>query len=245
MILRDRAGLAQIVGDAADAVDGLLAGDGARGRRRRVAAAQAPGGVELHEPAFEVLAEPAEPPPFELRRPELKEQLPTILDHAPVALRHPRERAMFALAAAAVAGFRAALDGLGFTEIQTPKIVGYRDRERRERLRGSTTSGGRRTWRRARSSTSRRWSACSSASSRSGRSSGPSRTTRAATSPSTSRSTPSSGSSATTLDVMAVAARRPSPGWSQRDRAGRRRARAAVELPAVPARSRCVHFARR
>src|SRR5207253_21246 len=45
------------------------------------------------------------------------------LDHAPVALRHPRQRAAFELAAASVAGFRAALDRLGFVEIQTPKLV--------------------------------------------------------------------------------------------------------------------------
>ena len=39
------------------------------------------------------------------------------------ALRHPVLRAGFEIAAATVAGFRAALDGLGFTEIHTPKIV--------------------------------------------------------------------------------------------------------------------------
>jgi nondiscriminating aspartyl-tRNA synthetase len=89
-----------------------------------VAAAQAPGGVELHDPSFRVLSEPAEPVPLELRRPQLKETLPTILDLAPVALRHPRERAKFELAAASVGGFREALDRLGFTEISTPKIVG-------------------------------------------------------------------------------------------------------------------------
>jgi nondiscriminating aspartyl-tRNA synthetase len=70
-----------------------------------------------------VLSAPAELPPVELRRPVLKESLPTILDHAPLAWRHPRERAKLELTAASVAGFRAALDGLGFTEISTPKIV--------------------------------------------------------------------------------------------------------------------------
>ena len=85
---------------------------------------QAPGGIELHEPAFEVISEPVERPSLELRRPQLKEQLPTILDHAAVALRHPRERAKFEVAAASIAGYREALDTLGFTEIQTPKLVG-------------------------------------------------------------------------------------------------------------------------
>jgi nondiscriminating aspartyl-tRNA synthetase len=120
VLVRDRAGVAQVVVDGAlelqpetvVEVDGLAA-----------AAAQAPGGVELQEPNFRVLAEPAEAPPIELRRPELKETLPTILDHAPVALRHPRERAKFQIAAASLAGYRIALDGLGFIEISTPKIV--------------------------------------------------------------------------------------------------------------------------
>jgi nondiscriminating aspartyl-tRNA synthetase len=49
--------------------------------------------------------------------------LPTRLDHAPLTLRHPRQRAVFRISAAAVAGFRAVLDARGFTEIHTPKLV--------------------------------------------------------------------------------------------------------------------------
>jgi len=129
VLLRDRAGLAQIVvspgntvlqgrGPLDLAAETVVEVDGVA-----VAAVQAPGGVELHEPAFRVLAEPAETPPVELRRPVLKETLPTLLDLAPVALRHPRERAKFQLAAASLAGFREALDRLGFVEISSPKIV--------------------------------------------------------------------------------------------------------------------------
>jgi nondiscriminating aspartyl-tRNA synthetase len=88
-----------------------------------VANPQAPAGVELHDPELFVVAEPVAPPPFELRRPELPAQLPTLLDHAAVALRHPRRRAAAAVAAASVHGFRRTLDGLGFTEIHTPKVV--------------------------------------------------------------------------------------------------------------------------
>src|SRR2546421_2854927 len=123
-VLRDRAGLAQVVVDPSNSLllshgletvlelEGLAVGN-----------EQAPGGVELHEPSFRVLAEPTEAPPIELRRPELKETLPVQLDFAPVALRHPLVRERFRIAAAAVHGFRAALDGLGFTEISTPKLV--------------------------------------------------------------------------------------------------------------------------
>jgi nondiscriminating aspartyl-tRNA synthetase len=85
--------------------------------------AQAPGGVELVDPDFRLLVPTPEPPPVNLRVPELKEQLPFQLDHAAVALRHPRRRAMFRLGAMSLAGMRATLDAAGFTEIQTPKIV--------------------------------------------------------------------------------------------------------------------------
>src|SRR5436190_952438 len=123
-IVRDRAGLAQVVVDPSNSLllrhglETVLELDG-----RVVESPQAPGGVELHELSFRVLSEPAEAPPVELRRPELKETLPVQLDFAPVALRHPGVRERFRIAGAALGGFRAALDGLGFTEISTPKLV--------------------------------------------------------------------------------------------------------------------------
>jgi nondiscriminating aspartyl-tRNA synthetase len=127
LVLRDAKGLAQIViEDQALAErlaqlpnESVLAIEG-----RVVNEPQAPGGVEVHQPAVEVLAPASEPPPLDLYRPTLKAQLPTILDHAPVALRHPRHRALFRVAAASMAGFRAALLARDFVEIQTPKIVG-------------------------------------------------------------------------------------------------------------------------
>jgi nondiscriminating aspartyl-tRNA synthetase len=84
---------------------------------------QAPGGLELHQPVFTVITAPTTLPPFELRRPQLDLQLPTLLDYAALTWRHPRQRAVGNLAAASVAGFRRHLDALGFVEIQTPKLV--------------------------------------------------------------------------------------------------------------------------
>jgi nondiscriminating aspartyl-tRNA synthetase len=84
---------------------------------------QAPGGVELHDPEVRVVSTPEVAPPFELRRPQLDARLPTLLDNAALALRHPTRRATARVAAASVAGFRRALDELGFTEVHTPKIV--------------------------------------------------------------------------------------------------------------------------
>lgn len=123
VILRDRAGLAQIVVENPDETSVLLPETVLEVEGVVAASTEAPEGVEVHQPVVRVLAVPADRPPVELRRPELKEQLPTILDHAPVALRHPHRRASFELAAATLAGYRAALDRLDFTEIQTPKIV--------------------------------------------------------------------------------------------------------------------------
>jgi nondiscriminating aspartyl-tRNA synthetase len=126
VLLRDRAGLAQIVIEdpaVIDEVAALLPETVLEVEATVAVSDQAPGGIELREPTFMVVSEPADQPPIELRRPELKQSLPTILDHAPVALRHPRRREAFRLAAASVRGFRAALDGLAFTEIQSPKIV--------------------------------------------------------------------------------------------------------------------------
>jgi len=126
LILRDRAGLAQVVvSRPADRVrlERLPEETVVEVTGRTVGNPAAPGGVEVVEAYWEPLSEPAAAAPFELYRPHLSATLPTLLDHAPVALRHPRRRAVFELSAAAVAGFRSSLDALGFTEVATPKIV--------------------------------------------------------------------------------------------------------------------------
>jgi nondiscriminating aspartyl-tRNA synthetase len=122
LVIRDRAGLAQVVlppGAACDLteetvlqVEGLV-----------TANEQAPGGTELILPTITALSGPAAPPPFDLYRPTLTATLPTILDHAPTTLRHPKLQAALVISAASVGGFRASLDRAGFTEIFTPKIV--------------------------------------------------------------------------------------------------------------------------
>ncbi len=84
---------------------------------------QAPADVELVDPTIRVVSEAVTAPPFELRRSHLNSQLPTLLDHAALSLRHPARRAVAAIAAASVAGFRTTLDASGFTEVFTPKVV--------------------------------------------------------------------------------------------------------------------------
>ncbi len=126
LLLRDAQGIAQVVIEDAALVEELAAlhsesvlqveGDA-------VAQPHAPGGAEVQRPSVAVLAPAAAQPPVDLFRPTLKAQLPTILDLAPLTLRHPRQRALFRLAAASMAGFRSTLRALDFVEIQTPKIV--------------------------------------------------------------------------------------------------------------------------
>ena len=131
LIVRDRTGLAQVVirQDGQDDQEALAAARDC-GEETVVAVTgvatqnpAAPGGIELTGPRIIPLTEPAQTPPVELWRPTLDAALPTLLDHAAVSWRHPARRAAWQIAAASLRGFRSALDGLGFTEIQTPKLV--------------------------------------------------------------------------------------------------------------------------
>ncbi|SCE88595.1 nondiscriminating aspartyl-tRNA synthetase [Micromonospora viridifaciens] len=126
LIVRDAAGLAQVVvTDPAvrAAVEKLTEETVVEVVGTVVANDTAPAGVELTAPAVRPLGPPAVPPPFDLYRPALTATLPTQLDHAPTALRHPTRSAALRISAAGVAGFRAALDARGFVEIHTPKVV--------------------------------------------------------------------------------------------------------------------------
>jgi nondiscriminating aspartyl-tRNA synthetase len=110
LLLRDASGIAQVV----------ITDHAVRQQARRlhsetvveivgavVASRQAPTGFEVHDPTIRVLGEAVEAAPFEMRRAELDAALPVLLDHAAVSLRHPRQRARLAIAAASLAGFGA------------------------------------------------------------------------------------------------------------------------------------------
>lgn len=122
LVVRDRSGTAQVVLPAGSVVPPEETTVRVTGTA--TANAQAPGGVEVTGATVEALTDDALTPPAELWRPTLDVSLPTLLDHAPVLWRHPAQRARWELAAASLRGFRSTLDGLGFTEIATPKLVG-------------------------------------------------------------------------------------------------------------------------
>ncbi len=81
-----------------------------------------PRGVELKVESMEVVSSPAEHPPIDLSKRELDLHIDVNLDHRPLSLRHPVERARLKVSEALCRGFREALSERGFTEIRTPKI---------------------------------------------------------------------------------------------------------------------------
>jgi nondiscriminating aspartyl-tRNA synthetase len=126
VLVRDRSGVAQVVTvdpDLRERIGELASESVIEVIGDVVGNEQAPAGVEVIDPEIIVLSAASQPSPLELRRPQLNAQLPTLLDHAAVALRHPPRRAVAQIAAASAAGFRSSLQALGFTEIFTPKVV--------------------------------------------------------------------------------------------------------------------------
>ncbi len=84
---------------------------------------QAPSGVELHDLVIRAITPVTETLVFPINKPVLNATLDTFLDHATVALRHPQKRALLRLGAGIMRAFREFLNGEGFTEIQSPKLV--------------------------------------------------------------------------------------------------------------------------
>jgi len=125
LVLRDGYGLCQAVlkPEEMAPLSGLQAESIIAVEGDVVAMPQAPGGYELHNCQVTVIVPVTEPLPFEINKKYVKAGLTTFLDHAVVGVRHPERRAIVRLAAGVMAGFRATLNDLGFTEIQTPKLV--------------------------------------------------------------------------------------------------------------------------
>lgn len=128
LIIRDAWGLSQVVTETEAELGPLQ--DGQLGVESIVAVegvviseAQAPGGVELHQPRIEVITPVTGVLPVPLNKRKITASIGTLLDHAVVTNRHPARRAVLRLSAGAMSGFRATLSARHFTEIQTPKIV--------------------------------------------------------------------------------------------------------------------------
>lgn len=120
-IIRDRSGYAQVVisGEEAAVAPPLESVVVAKGE---VVKSNNLAGVELQSAAISVLTE-AKELPFEINQDILSAGLEIQLDHRVLSLRHQQCQAIFKVKAAICQAFRQYLDGIGFLEIQTPKIV--------------------------------------------------------------------------------------------------------------------------
>ncbi len=124
VLVRDRSGIVQAVFDREPAeLAGLQAESVIAVTGTVVAEPRAALGVELHDASIAVLSPVTELLPFELNKKVFNPTLETLLNHAPVGLRHPTKQATFRLVAAMGQALRAAFIARDCTEIHTPKLV--------------------------------------------------------------------------------------------------------------------------
>ena len=125
--LRDRSGLVQVVCDqkAGDlrlqdvvSIEGIV-----KKRPANMVNDQLPTGtVEVEAKEIKTLVKAATLP-FDMAGPELKIELPTLLDYRSLTLRHPKVSAIFKVQEVILQTFRKTLKHHGFTEIIVPTLV--------------------------------------------------------------------------------------------------------------------------
>jgi aspartyl/asparaginyl-tRNA synthetase len=86
---------------------------------------RAPGGAELHDVKVEVVVPVTDESPIEIDKPlsHQSENLDTLFDNRVIGLRSLQERSIFEIQATICKSIRQQLDGQGFTEIHTPKLL--------------------------------------------------------------------------------------------------------------------------
>jgi nondiscriminating aspartyl-tRNA synthetase len=84
---------------------------------------RAPHGAEIEVETIKILSRPAAEMPFSVNQKLFEASIDTNLNFRPISLRHPRQRAIFAIQSAISMLFREGLGKIGFTEIHTPKLV--------------------------------------------------------------------------------------------------------------------------
>jgi nondiscriminating aspartyl-tRNA synthetase len=80
------------------------------------------GDIEILASSLEVLQKAAELP-IDMGAKELNVELPTLLDHRSLTLRHPKVQAIFKIQEIIIDSFRSSLKEKGFTEFTSPAIV--------------------------------------------------------------------------------------------------------------------------
>ena len=127
--IRDRGGVTQIVLEDKDEVEklrGLQIGTVLEVSGNVTKEERAPGGAELHDPKITVLVPVTDEPPIEIDKPisHKPEHLDTLFEQRAIGLRNIQEQKVFKIRASILRLIRDHLTGQGFTEIQTPKLIG-------------------------------------------------------------------------------------------------------------------------
>ena len=126
--LRDRSGIMQVVCQTNSAKDLRfqdvveIQGKAVKRPEKLVNKKIPIGTVEVQAEKIKVIQK-AEELPFDMGGPELNIELPTLLDHRSLTLRHPKVLAIFKIQAVILNTFRSFLRSQDFTEISAPTIV--------------------------------------------------------------------------------------------------------------------------
>lgn len=125
--LRDRSGIVQLVGyqkmsdlSLEDVIE--VKGKVKERSAKTINLQLATGMVEVEVVEYRVLAS-VKPLPFDMSKDELNLELPTLLDHRALTLRHPKVQAIFKVQAVVIDSFREFMKNQDFFEFQAPAIV--------------------------------------------------------------------------------------------------------------------------
>ena len=128
IVIRDRAGLTQVVVDKEAEVEklrGLQVGTVLTIEGKAVEEPRAPGGAELHEAQITVDVPVEDESPVEIDKPlsHKSDNLDTLFDYRHIGLRSPQEQKIFRVRAGILRLIREFLTEHEFVEIQTPKLL--------------------------------------------------------------------------------------------------------------------------
>ena len=126
--LRDRSGLVQVLAEDKDELEklrGLQIGTVLSVTGSVTEDERAPGGAEIHEPAFTIITAVTDEPPIEIDKPlgHKPDNLDTLFDNRPIGLRNLQERAVFQIQSTICQSIRDYFYQNEFTEIHTPKLL--------------------------------------------------------------------------------------------------------------------------
>ncbi|MBL8015040.1 MAG: aspartate--tRNA(Asn) ligase [Candidatus Doudnabacteria bacterium] len=126
LILRDRGGLVQVVVEDKKEIDklkGAQVGSILTVTGEVKSTQNTELGVEITQPEIEVVNKISEVSPLVLNKEDMELDLDTLLDERVIALRHPKQQAIFRIQQGVKEGFRKAMKTKEFTEISSPKLL--------------------------------------------------------------------------------------------------------------------------